>query len=128
KYRKKPIVIDATMFELGMEDGFKETFESMGENVRGIVIVNKPYIKTLEGEYFVEEGKHYIVTGVRGERYPVEKEIFEETYELVEEGSHNEKCQRCKRLFDSNSSHFSKNRSLCEWCEEFVEGRGDLLD
>lgn len=85
KYRKKPIVVEAELFKLGMEDGFKDSIGRLGEGIRGVQKVKKPYIKTLEGEYFVEEGKHYIVTGVRGERYPVEKEIFEETYELVED-------------------------------------------
>lgn len=85
KYRKKPIVIDAVMFELGTEDGYDKFLESLGGGVRGIKMVEKPYIQTLEGHYPVEEGRHYIVTGVRGERYPVEKEIFEETYELVNE-------------------------------------------
>lgn len=69
KYRKKPIVVEAKLFEIGY-----------------IPKTNRrPAIKTLEGWYEVEVGKHYIVTGVKGERYPVEKEIFEETYELIEE-------------------------------------------
>lgn len=85
KYRKKPVVVSAEIFKLGMEDGYMNFHESLGENVKGIRLVKKPYIKTLEGEHPVETGKHYIVTGVRGDRYPVEKEIFEETYDLVDE-------------------------------------------
>ena len=45
----------------------------------------KPAIKTTEGWREVEEGKHYIVTGIKGERYPVEKEIFHELYDLVDD-------------------------------------------
>ena len=39
---------------------------------------------TMEG---VLQGKagDYLVTGVKGEQYPVDREIFEETYELVDE-------------------------------------------
>jgi hypothetical protein len=39
-------------------------------------------VETLEG---VLEGKagDYLMIGVRGEMYPCEKEIFEETYEIV---------------------------------------------
>lgn len=49
----------------------------------------KPAIKTLEGWYEVEEGKHFIVTGIKGERYPVEVEIFHELYSLVDEDREN---------------------------------------
>ena len=95
KYKKKPIVIEAELFEMGMEDGFACYFldgKFIGhfESGNGKALpkaCRKPAIKTLEGWYEVEVGKHYIVTGVRGERYPVEKEIFEETYELVKFGS-----------------------------------------
>ena len=85
RYQKKPIIVDAEPFKEGMEDGWKETFEGIGGGARGIRVVAKPYIKTLEGEYFVEEGKHFIVTGIKGERYPVEVEIIHELYDLVEE-------------------------------------------
>lgn len=92
KYRKKPITIEAEMFKLGMEDGYA-CYPLFSDKCMGFFHkdgaipknARKPAIKTLEGWYEVEAGKHYIVTGVRGERYPVEKEIFEETYELVEE-------------------------------------------
>lgn len=93
KYRKKPIVVEAELFEMGMEDGygcylldgqFIGFFES-GEGRALPKSAKKPAIKTLEGWYEVEEGNHYIVTGIKGERYPVEKEIFEESYELISE-------------------------------------------
>jgi hypothetical protein len=88
KYIKKPIEVDAVLFEMGMEDGygcyfFDGKFIGFFEGGEGKALpkfVRKPAIKTLEGWYEVEVGKHYIVTGVRGERYPVEKDIFEETY------------------------------------------------
>ena len=74
-----------------MEDGyacyllFSDEFLGFYRKEDAIPKVNiRPAIKTLEGWYEVDVGKHYIVTGVRGERYPVEKEIFEETYELAE--------------------------------------------
>ncbi len=40
-------------------------------------------IHTLEGDMKAMPGD-YIITGVKGEQYPVKKEIFEETYEEVE--------------------------------------------
>lgn len=40
-------------------------------------------IETLEGIMHANKGD-WIVTGVKGERYPVRKDIFEETYEAVD--------------------------------------------
>lgn len=68
-----------------MEDGFKDSLESLGTGIRGVRHAKKPYINTLEGEYIVEAGKHFIVTGIKGERYPVEVDIFHELYDLVED-------------------------------------------
>lgn len=60
KYRKKPVVIEAY-----------QTDEVM-------------YIETLEGVLKADIGD-YIITGVRGEQYPCKPDIFEATYEEVEE-------------------------------------------
>lgn len=40
-------------------------------------------IPTLEGVLTAVRGRHIIVQGVKGELYPVEREIFKETYEVV---------------------------------------------
>ncbi|MBL4951095.1 hypothetical protein JK635_02420 [Neobacillus sp. YIM B02564] len=90
KYRKKSVIIEAELFKMGMEDGYA-CYPIFSDKLLGFYHKNEPIpktkripaIKTLEGWYEVEVGKHYIVTGVKGERYPVEKEIFEETYDLV---------------------------------------------
>lgn len=92
KYRKKPIVVEAELFKMGMEDGYA-SYPIFSDRLLGYYHKDgalpknnlKPAIKTLEGWYEVKEGRHYIVTGIKGERYPVEKEIFEETYEVVED-------------------------------------------
>ena len=50
---------------------------------------NKPFTtKTMEG---ILDGKSgdYLVTGVNGEQYPVDKEIFEKTYYEVTEDVYN---------------------------------------
>ncbi len=78
KYRKKPVVIEAVQYEEGMEDGFKRLYDV--ENGHPI----KPYINTLEGRMFFDTDA-YIITGVKGERYAVRKDIFEETYEPLPE-------------------------------------------
>lgn len=41
-------------------------------------------IDTLEGGHYVTPGD-YIITGIKGEHYPCKPDIFEQTYEKVEE-------------------------------------------
>lgn len=41
----------------------------------------KELIETREGILFAYAGKDYIIRGVKGEIYPISKEIFEQTYE-----------------------------------------------
>lgn len=60
KVKKKPVVVDAY-----------QTHEVK-------------YIETLEGTMKAESGD-WIITGVNGETYPVKEEIFNKTYELLEE-------------------------------------------
>lgn len=60
KFRKKPIVIEAFKTQIAME------------------------IPTLEGTMHASPGD-WIITGVKGERYPCKPDIFEATYELVVE-------------------------------------------
>ena len=69
KYRKKPVVVEATQwFEMG-DHPFVEPW-SDGEY----------RIRTLEGEMIVTPGD-FIITGVKGEHYPCKPDIFELTYE-----------------------------------------------
>jgi hypothetical protein len=45
--------------------------------------INEPFkVETLEGNF---EGKagDYLIIGVKGEMYPCEEKIFEETYEII---------------------------------------------
>jgi thioredoxin-like negative regulator of GroEL len=60
KYRKKPVVIEAYQ------------------------TCCKISIETLEGTMTASPGD-WIITGVNGERYPCKQDIFEKTYELVED-------------------------------------------
>jgi hypothetical protein len=60
KYRKKPVVVEA--------------YQTDHEFV----------IQTLEGDMTASVGD-YIITGVNGEQYPCKPDIFEKTYEKVEE-------------------------------------------
>ena len=77
QYRKKPVVIEATQwFKMGDHPAVK-----MGHNE---VVDQIPYIETLEGPHLVSVGD-WIITGVKGEHYPCKPDIFEMTYEPVEE-------------------------------------------
>jgi len=89
KYRKKPVIIEAEVYKKGLEDGyacyalggaFLGYFDKNGGLPKARQI---PAIKTLEGFHEISEGD-YIITGIKGERYPCKPDIFEATYELVE--------------------------------------------
>ena len=58
KYRKKPIIVEA------------------------YVATKEEHIKTLEGTMKADKGD-YVITGIRGERYPCKPDIFKQTYEEV---------------------------------------------
>ncbi len=59
RYRKRPLVVEAKQ----IDHSFK--------------------VETIEGNMSGKEGD-YLVIGIKGEQYPVDKEIFEESYERVE--------------------------------------------
>ena len=91
KYRKCPVIIEAEVYRRGLEDGFEccEIFSGkyLGYFPKGTAIpkVNQyPVIETLEGRMRISEGD-FIITGVKGERYPCKPEIFHMTYEEVKE-------------------------------------------
>lgn len=85
KYRKKPVVIEAEVFKKGMEDDSECEYEDCVELNLGCSECKhyKPFIKTLEGNMYISPGD-YIITGIKGERYPCKPDIFEATYEPCE--------------------------------------------
>ena len=78
KFRKKPIVIEAVQFT-GTHPWPDGVYASTNPNERG-----EPRIFTLEGPLRVSTGD-WIITGVKGERYPCKPDIFEATYERITE-------------------------------------------
>lgn len=86
KYRKKPVVIEAIQFK-DDPDTLIEIQEFMQSELR-ISYENSdtPVIKieTLEGVMDASIGD-WIIKGVNGEFYPCKPDIFEKTYEAVEE-------------------------------------------
>ena len=87
-YRKKPVIVEAFFFGLhvyplwfkqALKDGavkYIENEENMPCDVE---------IKTLEGTHLARQQRDYIIKGVKGEIYPCKADIFEMTYELVEQ-------------------------------------------
>lgn len=108
KFRKKPVVIEATQwFKNGdhPDDAcyIVNDFWSEGKVVRYFRRPDVPdekrcqhcrirmhehgWIDTLEGGHIVCPGD-WVITGVKGERYPCKPDIFAETYTQALEGSH----------------------------------------
>ena len=83
KYRKKPVIVEAFQLteKLLEEKGWTEEYVG---NRKIKYRLDHAIIQTLEGEMITNIGD-YIITGIKGEIYPCRKDIFEETYELVED-------------------------------------------
>ena len=79
KCRKKPVIVEAIQYT---KNNLLEVMKFCGEGKT--LFDYYLYIVTLEGNMRVHKGD-YIIRGVRGEVYPCEKSIFEETYEVIEE-------------------------------------------
>ena len=79
KYRKKPVVIDAVQVTLEWFDGdHPNPLHPVGLIINPVE--HTVEIVTLEGTMTARIGD-WIITGVKGERYPCKPDIFEATYE-----------------------------------------------
>jgi hypothetical protein len=87
KYRKKPVVIEAAQW---VGDTLSEALDFCRENdLPSFAVVELKgksglIIPTLEGEHVASKGD-YIIKGIAEEFYPCKPDIFESTYEPVEE-------------------------------------------
>jgi len=83
KFRKKPVVIEAIRWVAGVNG---PSTEEIGRWCGGVYNVNRDVmiIPTLEGDHAATRGD-WIIRGVKGEFYPCKPDIFEATYEAVEE-------------------------------------------
>ena len=83
KFRKKPVIIEAQELtkdnaeDLAKWCGAKGFWTNHSNNDE--VFIN---IETLEGTITAKEGD-FIVKGIKGEFYPCKPDIFEKTYEAV---------------------------------------------
>ena len=77
KFRKKPVVIEASQFHESSPDGWPLGVYKDSDMLTGYAI------DTLEGPLQVTPGD-WIITGIKGERYPCKPDIFEATYDACE--------------------------------------------
>lgn len=91
KFRKKPVVIDAIVCnglnfdEISQFVGDNHGSKLAHENTEEASIKTGQYsIRTLEGTMTASSGD-YIIKGIKGEFYPCKPDIFESTYEKVED-------------------------------------------
>jgi hypothetical protein len=79
KFRKKPIVIEAEQYHSINPTFIDGVCYQAHNGFKG-----NPHIHTLEGIMELTDGD-WVITGVNGEKYPCKPDIFEKTYEKVEE-------------------------------------------
>lgn len=94
-FRKKPVIIEAVRFEYSV-DGIEKLKTFIGNSLgrtnkdRHPLAKGEAEILTLEDgkilkvKHIATEGD-WIIKGIAGEFYPCKPDIFEATYELVEE-------------------------------------------
>lgn len=87
KYKKKPVIIEALQFKSDMSvKDLNDLIDFIG--MRNIVDIGRDNlyltIRTLEGNMTASSGD-YIIKGIQGEFYPCKPDIFEQTYDKVEE-------------------------------------------
>ena len=80
-YVKKPIPVEAIQWT---GDNFDEIHNFIIDEPIVITTFNEIIISTLEGEMKAPIGS-WIIRGPKGEYYPCRRDIFEETYERIDE-------------------------------------------
>lgn len=81
KYRKKPVIIDAIQFTKNNIEEIKWFTNNKAFNFL-ISDTTSCIIPTLEGSHLATEGD-YIIKGIKGEFYPCKPDIFNLTYENI---------------------------------------------
>lgn len=83
KFRKKPVVIEAVRLTEENKEDFM-VFAKQSPHTFQIVSGDRVEIKTLEGTMTAMYGD-WIIKGIKGEFYSCKPDIFEASYERVEE-------------------------------------------
>ena len=83
QFRKKPVVIEAIQFDgTNKEEIHNFVGDAIGQDVNSKDL----FITTLEGIMIASVGD-YVIKGVQGEFYPCKPDIFEQTYNEVQENA-----------------------------------------
>ena len=81
KFRKKPVVVEAMLF-----DG--DNWLNISDWCKGEVAIQKAkrciVVHTIDGSMRADPGD-WIIKGIKGEFYPCKNDVFEQSYEPVEE-------------------------------------------
>lgn len=90
-YRKKPVVIEAVQFDGEDIHQIMNFIEKLTGMHNSEVLEYDPEgnvysVKTPEGNMMLREGD-YLIRGVKGEFYPCKPDIFEQTYEEVQDAN-----------------------------------------
>lgn len=95
KAKKKPVVVEFMTFDDMVQYGL-ETGDSIVDGIPWSFKVNNHpithcsndmyLISTLEGDHWMKRND-YLCIGVRGEIYPIKIDIFNETYDIINESA-----------------------------------------
>jgi hypothetical protein len=108
KFRKKPVIIEAEQCFWNKKpypEGVQTRYiDPMGRahydlDLEPESIVGVDYqliVKTLEGDHIVSDGD-WIITGVKGEKYPCKPDIFEMTYERLDSQTKQDELLEAKK-------------------------------
>lgn len=133
-YRKKPVEIEAQQFHPDRRPWpvgvFAHTYATQctmchdstwDHECNGSVKIDGYRIKTLEGVAVVTPGD-WIITGIKGEKYPCKPDIFAATYELEGSRSDRDKIADIEILLQDNGCDcdcehaFDEHAEDCERC------------
>jgi hypothetical protein len=114
KYRKKPVIIDAEQFDPDNLEQQVRFEKVLFWQMAGYYY----YIKTLEGDMIVNKGD-WIITGVKGEAYPCKPDIFDMTYELVNQAGDGEHAVKDRKMYV-----IAKDQKGNEWVKEITFHKG----
>lgn len=129
KYRKKPVVIEAIQWYPYLKidevipyfctNVYRDREDTHCKECRA-VLSRHGYIHTLEGGHIVCPGD-WIITGIKGEKYPCKPDIFEQTYEKVDwmdivKETKKERKARLKKLdkfYKEEMEKENKTKQIC---------------
>lgn len=114
KYRKKPVIVEAIKYEKKHIGRALDFCNKLRYNPHD----NEYYVDTLEGCMKVTEGD-FVIKGVNGEFYPCKTDIFEKTYEKLDEEIQINKTKKFKISFDFEADD--------TWSKADVKGMVDTV-